>query len=215
TIVGAKELRPAKHRVIPDRIEAGTYLVAGAMTAGRVSLRDVRPDHMTATLEQLSRTGCRITTEPDRVIIETPDVLRPVDCRTLPYPGFSTDIQPPYMALMTRAAGDSLFVEKIFDRRFLAADELNRMHADIKVLSNCALVSGGRRLAGCEVNAPDIRAAAALIIAGLWAEGTTRVRGLEHLYRGYENPVDKLVALGAGVRENRPHIKVQSEVSGA
>jgi UDP-N-acetylglucosamine 1-carboxyvinyltransferase len=215
TVIGARELRPAKHRVIPDRIEAGTYLVAGAMTAGRVTLRDARPDQMTATLEQLSRTGCRITTEPDRVTIEAPDVIRPADCRTLPYPGFSTDIQPPFMALMTRAAGESLFVENIFDRRFLAADELCRMQADIRVLENCALVSGGRRLVGCEVNAPDIRAAAALITAGLWAEGTTRVRGLEHLYRGYEDPVEKLSALGARIGEKSPLIRTQSEASGA
>jgi UDP-N-acetylglucosamine 1-carboxyvinyltransferase len=204
TIAGARGLRPARHRVIPDRIEAGTYLVASAMNSGKVVLRDCRPDHMTATLEYLSATGCRITTEIDAVRIEAPDVLRPADVRTLPYPGFSTDIQPPCMALMTKAAGDSLFVEKIFERRFLASDELRRMGADIKVIESCALVSGGRRLKGCEVNAPDIRAAAALLIAGLSAEGTTRLTGLNHLYRGYEEPIEKLESLGAEIRGRRP-----------
>lgn len=215
TVIGTPELRPARHKVIPDRIEAGTYLVAGAMSAGRVSLNSVRPDHMVATLEQLRTTGCKITTESDRITIEAPDVLRPVDCRTLPYPGFSTDMQPPYMTLMTRATGECLFVEKIFDRRFLVADELKKMGADIHVLDNCALVNGGHRLTGCEVNAPDIRAAAALMVASLWAEGTTRLRGLEHLYRGYENPVEKLRSLGATISENSTIVKARTEATGA
>jgi UDP-N-acetylglucosamine 1-carboxyvinyltransferase len=119
------------------------------------------------------------------------------------------------MSLMTKAAGESLFVEKIFERRFLASDELKRMGADIRVLDNCALVAGGFRLKGCEVNAPDIRAAAALIIAGLWADGTTRLRGLNHLYRGYEQPVRKLAALGAIIGENHPVILSRSEATGA
>jgi len=224
TVVGANELHPTAHRVIPDRIEAGTYLVAAAMTAGKVTLTDVRPDHLTATVDQLALTGCRLTTEmrsadfPVRmntIAIEAPDVIRPADVRTLPYPGFPTDVQPQYMALMTRAPGESIFVEKIFERRFLAAGELKRMGADIRVLENCALVNGGRRLMGCEVNAPDIRAAAALLIAGLWAEGTTRLRGLEHLYRGYERPVEKLRALGAVIGESCPAAQKCSEVSGA
>jgi len=214
TVVGANALRPADYRVIPDRIEAGTYLVAGAITAGKVTLLDVRPDHVSATIEQLALTGCRITTEASRITIEAPDVLRPADVRTLPYPGFPTDVQPMYMALMTRAAGDSLFVETIFERRFLAADELRHMGADIRVLENCALVSGGKRLVGCEVSAPDIRAAAALLIAGLWADGVTRIRGLGHLYRGYERPVEKLTGLGAHVTEGEPSRQSCSEVAG-
>ncbi len=215
TIVGVNELRPANHRIIPDRIEAGTYLIAGAITAGKVTLLDVRPEHMTATIEQLALTGCKITTELDRITIEAPDVLRPADVRTQPYPGFPTDVQPQYMALMTRAAGESLFVEKIFERRLLVSDELKRMGADIRVIENCALVNGAKKLTGCEVTAPDIRAGAALLIAGLWAEGTTRLRGLEHFFRGYEYPVEKLAALGADIVETTPSKKLCSEVSGS
>ncbi len=215
TIVGSSELRPARHRIIPDRIESATYLVATAMTAGKVTLKDCKPEHMTATLEQLTATGCRITTEMDRITIEAPDMLRPADCRTLPYPGFSTDVQPPYMALMTRASGESLFVEKIFERRFLVADELNRMGADIRVLENSAVVNGGRRLSGCEVNAPDIRAAAALMIAALWADGTTRIKGLAHLFRGYEDPIEKLIALGAKITGNRSTTEIRHKASRA
>ena len=201
-IVGAAELRPASHRVIPDRIEAGTYIAAAAITGGKVTLTDVCTDHLSSVLQKLASTGCKITTEIDRVTIDAPDVLRPSDIRTLPYPGFPTDVQPQYMALMTRASGESIFVEKIFERRYLAVDELKRMGADIRVLDNCALVNGGFRLTGCEVTAPDIRAAAALLIAGLWADGSTRLKGLGHLYRGYEDPVGKLNALGARIAEN-------------
>jgi UDP-N-acetylglucosamine 1-carboxyvinyltransferase len=199
TIVGTGELRPVKHRVIPDRIEAGTYITAAAMTAGKVTLTNVRSDHLTSILEQIASTGCKITTEIDRVTIDAPDVIRPADVRTLPYPGFPTDVQPQYMALMTRASGETILVEKIFERRFLVADELRRMGADIRVIDNCALVVGGRKLKGCEVNAPDIRAAAALLVAGLWAEGYTRLMGLGHLYRGYEDPVAKFNSLGAKI----------------
>ncbi|MFH1675487.1 MAG: UDP-N-acetylglucosamine 1-carboxyvinyltransferase [bacterium] len=202
TVIGINELRPAKHKVIPDRIEAATYLLAAAITSGKIKLFDINPAHMTATLEKLALTGCRITTDTSSVILEAPDVIRPTDIRTLPYPGFSTDVQPPFMALMTKAAGESLFVEKIFERRFLASEELKRMGADIRVLENCALVNGGKRLRGCEVNAPDIRAAAAILIAALWADGTTYLKGLHHLFRGYENPIEKLNSLGAHIIEN-------------
>jgi UDP-N-acetylglucosamine 1-carboxyvinyltransferase len=214
TVVGSESLRPAHHRVIPDRIEAGTFLAAAAISSGKVTLTDVRPDHMAATLQQFSSTGCRLTTEIDKITIEAPDVLRPSDIRTQPYPGFPTDVQPQYMALMTRANGESLFVEKIFERRFLASEELKRMGAEIRVIENCALVNGGKKLTGCEVNAPDIRGAAALVIAGLWAEGTTRLRGLEHLYRGYEDITKKLKGLGAEVSESLPIEEPCSEVSG-
>lgn len=215
TVIGVKELRPVSHRVIPDRIEAGTYLMAAAITGGLVTLTDVIPEHMTATLEYLTNTGCRIITETNRITIEAPDVIRPVDVRTLPYPGFSTDIQPPAMALMTKASGESLFVEKIFERRFLVSDELKRMGADIRVLENCALVCGGKRIKGCEVNAPDIRAAAALIIAGLWADGTTKLKGLAHLFRGYERPVQKLSLLSASIKYSGRYAESQNEQNSA
>jgi len=205
TIIGTPELRPADHRVIPDRIEAGTYMVAGAMTGGKITLLDVCPDHMTATVEHLTRAGCSVTTDIDRITVESPDIIRPTDIRTLPYPGFATDIQPQFMALMTKAPGQSLFVEKIFERRFLAADELKRMGSDIRVLENCALVNGGQKLKACEVTAPDIRAAAALVIAALWAEGSTRISGLVHLNRGYEDPVEKLTNVGARITGHSPN----------
>ena len=204
TVIGVKELHPANHRVIPDRIETATYLLSGAITGGTVTAVNARHDHLTAVLDKLAETGCRITTESNRVTVEAPDVLRRCDIRTHPYPGFATDVQPQFMALMTKAAGDSIFVEKIFERRFLAADELKRMGAEIRIVDSCALVSGGTRLVGCEVNAPDIRAAAALLIGALWAEGTTRIRGLNHLYRGYERPVQKLSGLGAEITESEP-----------
>jgi UDP-N-acetylglucosamine 1-carboxyvinyltransferase len=214
TVIGTKELTPTDHKVIPDRIEAGTYMVAGAITGGKITLRDVRPDHMASVLSQLSQTGIKVTTEIDRITVDAPDVIRPSDIRTLPYPGFPTDIQPQYMALMTKAAGESLFVEKIFERRYLAANELKRMGADIRVLENCALVNGGKKLTGCEVNAPDIRAAAALVIAALWADGSTRMRGLEHLYRGYEHPVEKLSGLGASINGGKDKDLAGSDISG-
>jgi UDP-N-acetylglucosamine 1-carboxyvinyltransferase len=215
TITGVSELHPSKHKVIPDRVEAATYMIACGITAGNIKLTNVRPDHMTATLEILSASGCRITTEPETISVDAPDVIRPVDIRTLPYPGFSTDVQPPFMAMMTKASGESIFVEKIFERRLLVANELVRMGAEVRVVENCALVNGGRRLRGCEVNAPDIRAAAALVIGGLWADGRTRIRGLNHLYRGYEDIVSKLRSLGAMVEEGAAPVNSISEASGA
>jgi len=212
TIIGVPELHAADQKIIPDRIETATYLLAGAITGGTVTCVNARHDHLTAILDKLSQTGCRITTESSRITIEAPDVLRPTDIRTLPYPGFATDVQPQFMALMAKVPGDSLFVEKIFERRFLAADELKRMGADIRILENCALVSGGKKLTGCEVNAPDIRAAAAILIAGLWADGTTRIRSLVHLYRGYERPVQKLNGLGADIKESLPSKSSTSEI---
>ncbi|MDP8236535.1 MAG: UDP-N-acetylglucosamine 1-carboxyvinyltransferase [Candidatus Erginobacter occultus] len=200
TVEGVKELRPAEYNVIPDRIEAGTYLIAAAITGGEIVLHGGRADHLDALLERLQAMGAVIGREGEKISLRREGGLSPVEITTLPYPGFPTDLQAQMMALLSTVPGISVIIEKVYPERFMHIAELNRLGAEISLEGPAAIVRGGRKLSGAEVMASDLRASAALILAGLVAEGRTTVRRVYHLDRGYENMVEKLTALGAAIR---------------
>jgi len=200
TIEGVKELHGADHEVIPDRIEAGTYLAAGAITGGDVCVTDCRPQHLEAVTAKLCEAGAEVTEGKEWVRIKASKRLRGVDVKTYPYPGFATDMQAQMMALMCVAQGTSVITETVFESRFIHVPELRRMGAVIKVEGNHAVVTGTAALSGAPVMASDLRASAGLIVAGLAAEGETEVARVYHLDRGYERIEEKLTSLGAMVR---------------
>jgi UDP-N-acetylglucosamine 1-carboxyvinyltransferase len=203
TIEGVRELRGGDHEVIPDRIEAGTYLAAGAMTGGDVTITHCRPVHLEAMLMKLREAGAEVQADKDRVRIRTSDRLKGIDLRTLPYPGFPTDMQAQMVALMTVAEGTSVVTETVFESRFMHVEELRRMGASIRVEGNRLVVTGRPSLTGAPVMASDLRASAGLILAGLAAEGVTEVQRVYHLDRGYERIEDKLQALGATIERRK------------
>ncbi len=197
-IQGVEALHGCRHRIIPDRIEAGTFATAAAITRGQVEIAGCRPEHMGAPLTQLARTGAEIeVTGPESVRIRGRDPIRSQDVTTLPYPGFATDMQAQYMALMTQGDGTAIITETIFENRFLHAQELVRMGADISIDGRRAVVKGGKPLTGAQVLASDLRASASLILAALVASGETVVDRVYHLDRGYDHIEVKLAALGA------------------
>ncbi len=198
-IHGVGELTPARHRTVPDRLEAGTYAVAAAMTGGDVTITGCIPEHLRMELTKLEAAGAEVTTGPETIRVVGPDRPRPVDFATLPYPGFHTDMHPPFVAFLSVASGTSIATENVYDARFRYLGELNRMGAEIHADGQHIVVRGVERLGGCEVDGCDIRAAAALTIAGLRAEGETLVVGAHHVDRGYEGFVEKLRALGGNV----------------
>ncbi len=199
TVEGVDALAPATIEVIPDRIEAGTYLAAGALTQGDVTITRCRPAHLAATLHQLEKTGSRIIIEGSTVTLHSGGRPRAADLATAVFPGFATDMQAQMMAVATIADGTSTITDTIYHDRFAHAPELARMGADIRVTDNVAVVVGRERLKGAPVMATDLRASAALVLAGLAAEGETRVSRIYHLDRGYEALAEKLAALGAQV----------------
>ncbi|HWQ93584.1 MAG TPA: UDP-N-acetylglucosamine 1-carboxyvinyltransferase, partial [Clostridia bacterium] len=199
TITGVKELHGAEHEVIPDRIEAATYAIAAAATNGDVTLRGVRTDHLHAVLDKLKDSGVKIERMGPDIAIRRNGRLRPVDITTLPYSGFPTDVQAQMMALMCVTPGISIITERIFESRFMHVSELSRLGAEIEIEGPSAIVKGGRPLSGAPVMASDLRASAALVIAGLAARGTTQVNRVYHIDRGYENLDGKLRQLGARI----------------
>ena len=199
TITGVGQLHGAEHRVIPDRIEAATYAIAAAATHGEVSLQGARPDHLHAVLDTLREAGVKVERRGTALTVKRAGRLRPVDVTTLPYAGFPTDVQAQIMALMTLTPGISIITERIFESRFMHVSELARLGADIAIEGPSAIVKGGRPLSGAPVMASDLRASAALVIAGLAARGVTQVQRIYHLDRGYERLDDKLRKLGARV----------------
>jgi UDP-N-acetylglucosamine 1-carboxyvinyltransferase len=199
TIEGVRELHGAEHEVIPDRIEAATYAIAAAATDGKVTLQGSRPDHFRAVLDKLKDAGIKIERNGADLTISRNGRLKPVDITTLPYAGFPTDAQAQIMALMTLAPGISIITERIFESRFMHVSELTRLGADIEIEGPSAIVKGGKPLSGAPVMASDLRASAALVIAGLAARGTTQVNRVYHLDRGYENIDGKLRQLGARI----------------
>ena len=199
TITGVKELHGAEHEVIPDRIEAATYAIAAAATDGEVTLRGVRADHLHAVLDKLKDAGAKIERNGTGLAVSRGGRLKPVDITTLPYSGFPTDAQAQMMALMALTPGISIITERIFESRFMHVSELTRLGADIEIEGPSAIVKGGKRLSGAPVMASDLRASAALVIAGLAARGTTQVNRVYHIDRGYENIDGKLRQLGARV----------------
>lgn len=199
-VEGVKDLGECSHTVIPDRIEAGSYLVAGAMTGGNLLLENIIIDHLKPIIAKLQETGTEIYEENNCLRVIGKEAIKAVDIKTLPYPGFPTDMQAQFMALMTKATGTSLITETVFENRFMHADELKRMGADIKIEGRSAVVEGTKNLYGCQVKATDLRAGAALIISALGAEGDTEICGVHHIDRGYENIVNKLLSVGAKIR---------------
>lgn len=198
-IEGTDELRGCTHTVIPDRIEAGTYMVAAAMTDGDVYIENALTEHLKPVVAKLKEAGVKIEEDVDGVRVTGTGVLRSVDIKTLPYPGFPTDMQAQFMALTTVARGTSVVTETVFENRFMHVDELKRMGANIKIEGRSAVVEGSCRLLGCPVKATDLRAGAALVLAGLVADGQTEVGYLHHIDRGYDNLVAKLQGLGANI----------------
>jgi UDP-N-acetylglucosamine 1-carboxyvinyltransferase len=210
TIEGVRELHGADHEVIPDRIEAGTHLVAGAITDGDVTITHCRPVHLEAVLMKLREAGADVQVEAQTVRIKRNGRLKGTDVRTLPFPGFPTDMQAQMVALMALTEGTSVVTETVFESRFMHVEELRRMGADIRVEGNRLIVTGRSTLTGAPVMASDLRASAGLILAGLAAEGTTEVQRVYHLDRGYERIEDKLRAVGANIerRKTSPPIGV-------
>ncbi|WP_338825310.1 UDP-N-acetylglucosamine 1-carboxyvinyltransferase 1 [Moorella humiferrea] len=202
-IEGVERLKGSVYTIIPDRIEAGTFLAAAAGTTGDVFVSGCRPEHLMAVLAKLDEMGAKISLEKEGIRLKGPRRLKAVDCKTLPYPGFPTDMQPQLMALMTVAEGTSVMVESIFENRFKHAAELRRLGADIKIEGRVAVINGVPDLSGGPVEATDLRAGAALVIAGLMASGETRVEGLAHIDRGYEQLEVRLRSLGAEIRRRR------------
>jgi len=197
---GVKKLRPAEVTIIPDRIETGTYLIAAAATGGELTVTACNPAHLGALFEKLREAGVEVTVGADQVTVCRRQPLRSVDIKTLPYPGFPTDLQAQIMALMCLGNGLSVITETIFENRFMHVAELRRMGANIKVDGHSAIVKGVGGLTGAPVMATDLRASASLVVAALAAEGETGISRVYHLDRGYDNLVGKLVGVGASIR---------------
>src|SRR5881394_3214386 len=199
TITGVKELHGAEHEVIPDRIEAATFAIAAAATNGHVTLKGSRPEHLGAVLDKLREAGAKIDRKDNTLTVRRNGQLRPVDLTTLPYAGFPTDAQAQMMVLMSLTPGISIITERIFESRFMHVSELARLGADIAIEGPSAIIKGGRPLNGAPIMASDLRASAALVVAGLVAKGVTLVKRIYHLDRGNERIDDKLKSLGARI----------------
>lgn len=202
TVRGVDELHPVEHKVVPDRLEAGTYAVAGAITAGDVTVAGCQPDHLRMELLKLEDAGCDVERGDGWLRVKGPDRPAAVDFATLPFPGFHTDMHPQMVALLSIADGTSVITENLYDARFRYVGELARMGADISIEQQHAVIRGVEALSGAPVLAPDIRAGAALVIAGLAAEGTTEVGDAVHIDRGYQDFAGRLASLGAVVERS-------------
>ncbi len=200
-IEGVKELHGAKHGVIPDRIETGTFMVAAAITRGDILLKNVVSDHVKPIIAKLIECGVEVmdTDEGLRVMAMDHEIIS-ADIKTLPYPGFPTDMQSQFMALLATAKGPSIVIETVFENRYMHIEELNKMGANISIQGRSAVVKGGQKLHGAQVIATDLRAGAALVLAGLMSEGTTEIAEIYHIERGYADFVEKLTRLGANIR---------------
>lgn len=203
TIDGVRELHPVEHPIIPDRIEAGTFLVAAALTQGDVLVKGALPEHMEALIQKLRATGANISAERGGLRCRGADVILPTDVKTLAHPGFPTDMQAQLMVLLSVARGSSMVTETVFENRFMHVLELSRMGADIRIDGKVAMVKGVANLSGAPVMATDLRASASLVLAGLRARGQTEIRRVYHLDRGYERMEEKLRGLGARIERVR------------
>jgi UDP-N-acetylglucosamine 1-carboxyvinyltransferase len=203
TIEGVSSLKPVSVSIIPDRIEAGTFMVSAALTRGDVTVLNCEPNHLEAVIHKLRLSGAQVTIEDKNVRVQGSDEIASVDVKTLPYPGFPTDMQAQFMVLMSVANGFSIISETIFENRFIHVSELKRMGADIKISGNTAIITGVPALSGAPVMATDLRASASLILAGLAAVGTTEINRVYHLDRGYETIEKKFARLGAAIKRVR------------
>jgi UDP-N-acetylglucosamine 1-carboxyvinyltransferase len=200
TIEGVDELHPIEHAILPDRIEAGTFMVAAAVTRGDILVRDCQPEHLDAVIAKLRSAGAEVGAEAGGLRVRGGAGIDPVDITTQPYPGFPTDMQAQFMVLALRARGQSVITETIFENRYMHVQELARMGADIHVDGRTSVIRGVKKLTGAKVMASDLRASAALILAGLIADGSTEVLRVYHLDRGYEHIEKKLAKLGANIK---------------
>ncbi|MGO1468541.1 MAG: UDP-N-acetylglucosamine 1-carboxyvinyltransferase [Tissierella sp.] len=198
-IKGVEKLGGCTHRIIPDRIEAGTFLVAAAITGGDVIVENVIASHIKPVIAKLKETGVEVIENEDTIRIISNGELKPIDVKTLPYPGFPTDMQSQFMAMLTLAKGTSLVVETVFENRFMHVDELKRMGANIKIDGKSCIIQGVKGLTGSRVRATDLRAGAALVLAGLVADGKTEIEDIYHIERGYDNIEEKFTNLGAKI----------------
>ena len=198
-IKGVEELKGCTHQIIPDRIEAGTFMVAAAITGGDVVVDNVISSHMKPVIAKLEEAGCEVIEEDDKIRVIGNENLKGISIKTLPYPGFPTDMQAQFLALMTQLKGNSSVIETVFENRFMHADELNKMGADISVSGKEAILNGPKKLTGTKVKATDLRAGAALILAGLVSEGVTEISEIYHIDRGYEDIEEKFRGLGADI----------------
>ncbi len=204
-IEGVNKLYGTHHTIIPDRIETGTFMVAAAITGGNILIENAVPEHISSITAKMREMGVTIIEEEEGVRIIGPEKLKAVDIKTMPHPGFPTDMQSQMMALLLKAEGTSMITETVFENRFMHVEEFRRMNADIKIEGRSVIMNGPCDLQGAEVAATDLRAAAALILAGLVADGYTRVTELKHLDRGYVNFHSKLAALGADIERVKEH----------
>jgi len=200
TIEGVSSLKPVSVSIIPDRIEAGTFMVSAALTRGDVTIQNCEPDHLEAVIHKLRLSGAQVTVQDKSIRVKGSDEIASVDLKTLPYPGFPTDMQAQFMVLMSIAKGFSIISETIFENRFIHVSELKRMGADIKISGNTAMITGVPALFGAPVMASDLRASASLILAGLAAVGTSEIHRVYHLDRGYESIEKKFAKLGAAIK---------------
>jgi len=202
-VAGVKSLGGATHTIIPDRIEAGTYIIAAAITGGELTLEDAMPEHLGAVIEKIKETGVKISPAKNKIKVKAPDTLSPVDVTTLPFPGYPTDLQAQIMALTAVTPGISVITEKIYPERFMHIAELNRMGSNIIKEGTSAIIKGVKHLTGAPVMASDLRASAALVLGGLAARGETEISRVYHLDRGYEKMEEKLSNVGADIRREK------------
>ena len=199
-IEGVKKLIAHDYTIIPDRIEAGTYMIAAAMTRGDVYIANAISEHLKPVIAKLKEAGVNVFEDVDGIRVSCDVRPRAVDIKTLPYPGFPTDMQAQFMAMLTISEGTSVVTETVFENRFMHVDELRRMGAQIKIDGRTSIVKGQEKLTGCQVKATDLRAGAAIVLAGLVADGETQIGYIHHIDRGYDNLVAKLVSLGADIK---------------
>ncbi|WHH57588.1 UDP-N-acetylglucosamine 1-carboxyvinyltransferase [Petroclostridium sp. X23] len=199
-ISGVKDLKGCNHTIIPDRIEAGTFMVAAAITKGTIKIENVMPDHLKPVSAKMREIGIGIKEDDTSISVSAADRYKPSDLKTMPFPGFPTDMQAQFMSLMSIIDGTSIITETIFENRFMHASELKRMGANIKIDGRTAVIEGIKKLTGAQVKATDLRAGAALVLAGLAADGETEIGEVEHIDRGYHNFEKKLISLGAKIR---------------
>lgn len=198
-VIGVKKFKNSSYRIIPDRIEAGTILCAGAITGGKIILNNIMPEHITAVVSKLEEAGCNIELKQNSIMLQAPKRLKAIEIKTMPYPGFPTDMQSLFGSILCTAKGTSIITETIFENRFKYMSELNRMGAKIKVQDKTAIISGTKKMRGANVHSTDLRGGAALVLAGLKANGKTVVSNIDYILRGYENLDKKLRRIGADI----------------
>ena len=199
-IQGVKNLKDVSYNIMPDRIETGTFLCMAAMTGGEILVKEAKPDHITPVLNKLEETGCKLKVENNEIQLQAPKRLKAVDIKTMPYPGFPTDMQSIFSTTLTLAKGTSMIVENLFENRYKYTQELIRMGAKISIEGKTAVIKGVRKLYGANVKATDLRGGAAVVMAGMAAKGDTRVENIEYILRGYEGFDRKLKGLGVDIR---------------